>query len=370
MRYFIFLIFFTNLLFSDWQEGVKLFKEKKYKEAIPHFQMVVDAIPEGFSGHYMLGLCYLYLNEYEKAIESLKRVVELKPEEGEAAHKYLTVLMMQKKFNQAYNFVKSYREEYIPKELRGDFYKLGGLASYNAQDYEKAINLLQKAEALVDGDEVPFNLGLAALQSQNYELAAQAFQKSYQRNPKNIKALQFRVQSLIELGRISNNQNEKMKNYNSAFQEAQKLLKEKEDFETLILAGETALGLQKYEDALHYFDKAKNFKQNDGYLYLYMGQAYSNLGKNNDALSSLEQAVQFLPDQKKKVALNQIGYVYEKMKNYDKAVEYYKKTGNDKKILEIEEKKKLEEQNKKADEQLKEYEKKLKEQEKKKQEVK
>ncbi len=366
MRYFIFFVFFTNLLFSDWQEGVNLFKEKKYKEAIPHFQIVVEAIPEGFSGHYMLGLCYLYLNDYDKAMESLKRAVELKPEEGEAAHKYLTVLMMQKKYSQAHNFVKSYREEYIPKELRGDFYKLGGLASYSVQDYEKAINLLQKAEALIDGDEVPFNLGLAALQSKNYELAAQAFQKAHQRNQKNIKALQYRVQALIELGRISNTQNEKMKNYNNAFQEAQKLLKEKEDFETLILIGEVALGLQKYEDALNYFDRAKDFKKSDGYLYLYMGQAYSNLGKNEDALSSLEQAYQLLPEQKKKIALNQIGYVYEKMKSYDKAMEYYKRTGNDKKVLEIEEKKKLEEHNRKAEEQLKEYEKKLKEQGKKK----
>ncbi len=366
MKKLFFIFLFSSLIFADWNEGVKLFKEKKYKEAIPHFKEVADNIPEGFSGWYMLGLCHLYLNDYDKASENLKKAIELKPEEGDAAYKYLTVLMKQKKYGEATSFVKNYREEYIPKEVRGDYYKLAGLAFLKSQDFSKATDFLQKAEALIDGDEVPYYLGLAALQNQNYDMAIQSFQKAITRNPKNIDALDYKIKSLIEKGRTTNIQNEKIKFYNMALQDCIKLLKEKETFENYLMAGESALGAQKYEDALNFLEKAKNFNKNDGYVYLYIGQAQSSLEKNQEALNNLEQAAKLLPEDKKRIAYNQLGFVYEKIKDFDKAIEFYKKINNEKKIKDVEEKKKIEVENKKADEALKEYERKKAEQEKKK----
>lgn len=365
-KIFLIVIFITSFLFSDWQEGVQLFKEKKFKEAIPHFQQVVEAIPEGFSGYYMLGLCHLYLNDLEKAAEYLKKATQLKPEEGDAAYKYLTVLMKQKKYDQAYQFSKNCREENIPKEARGDYYKLAGLAAFKSQDFGKAINFLQKAEALIDGDEVPYYLGISALQNQNYELSIQSFQKAYSRNPKNVDALFYKIRALIEQGRNSDSQNEKIKYYNSALMDCFKLIKEKESFENYLLAGEAALGAQKYEDAINFLEKAKSFNKNDGYVYLYLGQAQSNLEKNTEAINSLNQAVLLLPEDKKRIGYNQIGFIYEKMKDFDNAKKNYEKAKNEKKIKEIEEKKVLDEQNKKADQELKEYERKKAEQEKKK----
>lgn len=367
MKKFLFLmLLISSFLFSGWNEGVQLFKEKKYREAIPHFQQVVEAIPEGSSGWYMLGLCHLYLNDLDKASEALKKATQLKPEDGDAAHKYITVLMKQKKYDVAYNFVRGYREEYIPKEIRGDFYKLAGLASLKSGDYEKAMHFLQKAEAVIDGDEVPYYLGLAALQSQNYDLAVSSFQKAYSKNPKNTEALYYKSKALIEHGRSTTSQNEKIKYYNMALQDGQKLIKEKENFENYMLLGEAALGAQKYEEAIGFFEKAKSFNKNDGYVYLYIGQAKSSLEKFDEALNYLNQAATMLPEDKKRIAYNQIGYVYDKKKDFKNAIEYYKKAGNDKKVQEVQEKIKMEEQNKKADEALKEYEKKKTEQEKKK----
>lgn len=364
-KHFLFLILISHFLFADWQEGVKLFKEKKYKEAIPHFKQVVEAIPDGFSGYYMLGLCYLYLNDLENANETLKKATQLKPEEGEAAHKYLTVIMKQKKYVDGCNFVKNYREEYVPKEIKGDYYKLAGLACFKAEDFQKAINFLEKAEAMIDGDEIPYYLGISALQNQNYNVSIQYLQKAYMRNPKNTSALFYKIRALIEQARSMSSQNEKIKNYNLALQDCQKLIRQEENFENYLLSGEAALGAQKYNDALNFLEKAKSFNKNDGYLYLYTGQALSLLEKDSEALISLSQAVNLLPEQKKRIALNQIGFIYEKTKDFDKAKEYYKKAGNEKKLKEIEEKKLIEEQNKKADQELKEYERKKAEQEKK-----
>jgi tetratricopeptide (TPR) repeat protein len=365
-KFFLFLFLISSIIIADWNEGVQLFKGKKYKEAIPHFQQVVEAIPNGFSGWYMLGLCYLYLNDFEKASEALKKATQLKPEEGDAAYKYLTVLMKQKKYSEAYTFVKNYREGNIPTEVRGDYYKLSGLASLKEKDFSLAADFLQKAEALVDGDEVPYYLGISAIQTQNYDLAIQSFQKAITRNPKNIDAITYKIKATIEKGRASDNQNEKIKYYNMALQDSSKLLKEKENFENYLLAGEAALGAQKYEDALNFLEKAKTFNKNDGYVYLYIGQAQSSLEKNQEAINSLSQAAILLPEDKKRIAYNQIGFIYEKIKDFDKAIEFYKKTNNEKKIKEVEEKKKIEAENKKADEALKEYEKKKAEQEKKK----
>lgn len=367
MKKFILLILLISVFaFSGWNEGVQLFKEKKYREAIPHFEEVVKNLPDGYSGHYMLGLCYLYLNDLENATESLKKATQLKPEEGDAAYKYITVLMKQKKYDTAYNFAKNYREEYIPKEVRGDFYKLAGLASLKSNDMAKATAFLQKAEALIDGDEVPYYLGLAALQNQDWQLAIQSLQKAYTKNPQNTDALFYKAKALIEQGRASSSQNEKIKYYNMALQDCQKLIKDKENFENLMLAGEAALGAQRYDEAIGYFEKAKGINKNDGYVYLYLGQAKSSLDKYDEAINYLNQAVILLPEEKKRICYNQMGYVYDKKKDFKNAIEYYKKARNDKKIEEIQEKIKMEEQNKKADEALKEYEKKKAEQEKKK----
>lgn len=364
-KYFLFLILISHFLFGDWQEGVKLFKEKKYKEAIPHFKQVIEAIPDGYSGYYMLGLCYLQLNELENANEMLKKANQLKPDEGDVAYKYLTVVMKQKKYGDGCIFVKNYREEYVPKELKGDYYKLAGLACFKSEDFQSAVNFLEKAEAMVDGDEVPYYLGISALQNQNYDTSIQYLQKAYMRNPKNIDALFYKIRALIEQARSKSSKSEKLKNYNLAFQDSQKLIKEKENFENYLLAGEAALGAQRYDEALNFLEKAKGFNKNDGYVYLYIGQAQSNLEKNQEALISLNQSVNLLPEQKKRIALNQIAFIYEKIKDFDKAKEYYKKAGNEEKQKQIEEKKLIEEQNKKADQELKEYERKKAEQEKK-----
>lgn len=364
-------IFFLSLLitviaFSGWQEGVQLFKEKKFKEAIPHFEDVVKNLPDGYSGHYMLGLCYFYLNDLNKAAESLKRAVELKPQEGEVGHKYLTVLIKQKKYEEAHSFVKNYKEEYVPKELKGEFYKLAGIACYKVQDWKYAKSFFEKAEAMVNGDEVPYYLGISAFQLQEYDIAVDSFQKAYQRNPKNIDALENKVKVLLEWGRVLREPDEKIKKYSLAYQEAIKLLKEREDFDHLLTVSEAALGAQKYQEALSYLEKALQIKKNDGYVFLYRGQAYSNLEKYEESIESLNQALNYLPEEKKKIAYNQLGFVYEKLKNFDKAKENYILAKNDKKAQEMDLKKKMEEENKKAEEALKEYEKKKKEQEQKK----
>lgn len=60
--------------------GVALTEQKRYEEAVEHFQHSIRLDPDSDKAHYGLGLSYAHLGETDKAVKHLREVVRLKPQ--------------------------------------------------------------------------------------------------------------------------------------------------------------------------------------------------------------------------------------------------------------------------------------------------
>jgi len=60
-----------------FDEGMKLYNEEKYAEAIQKLQMAVQSNPKGVDAHFYLGLCYLLTDSTDRAIEHLRQAIAL-----------------------------------------------------------------------------------------------------------------------------------------------------------------------------------------------------------------------------------------------------------------------------------------------------
>jgi Ca-activated chloride channel family protein len=63
--------------------GKSLYKKGKYKEAREHFQKEVGKVPDSAVNHYNLGAAHLRTGEYDSAVESLSKALELEREDPE-----------------------------------------------------------------------------------------------------------------------------------------------------------------------------------------------------------------------------------------------------------------------------------------------
>ena len=63
---------------KNFAEGLALFNNKNYEEAIKKFRRVTELDPEGYAGYEDLGICYFFLNQYEEAMKYFDKVLTLK----------------------------------------------------------------------------------------------------------------------------------------------------------------------------------------------------------------------------------------------------------------------------------------------------
>ncbi len=73
-----------NLSFELLNEGVKLYKDGKYRDAVQKLQRTAGISLNSFMAQYYLGLSFIGLKKYEEAIPPLQLSVELEPEHIQA----------------------------------------------------------------------------------------------------------------------------------------------------------------------------------------------------------------------------------------------------------------------------------------------
>jgi tetratricopeptide (TPR) repeat protein len=86
---------YQNEAHYAYEEGLALFNQGKYTEAIPHFQRAIELDPEYSSPYLYLGRSYLILSRWTDAIQPLRTAFRLSPTEfkGEAVSLLLDALI-------------------------------------------------------------------------------------------------------------------------------------------------------------------------------------------------------------------------------------------------------------------------------------
>jgi tetratricopeptide (TPR) repeat protein len=62
--------------------AMNLMDQHKFSEAIPIFRHLIEANPNDWSLHYMVGQCYRYTKSYSDAVESLDKAASLKSDDA------------------------------------------------------------------------------------------------------------------------------------------------------------------------------------------------------------------------------------------------------------------------------------------------
>jgi len=272
---------------GDYQKGVSFYKQGQYAKAAAEFEKIVQENPKYEDGFRILGDSYLKLKRYNDAAGAFQKAVQLNA-------------------NNAVSFLGL------------------GLAYYNADRYRDAIAALVRAEKLVRSPRDQHVL---------YRTRGSAYF--------NLKQFDEAIADLVRANSIQRANYQDVLQLGIAYYQTGNMAEaEKHLRQALALDGNSAEA-KKYLNQLDYGSalsaiEAKNFPKAVSLLTQHLrdnpqdGDAWFNLGLaklfSNDTKGAEEaflQATRTAPNSWQ--AYDRLGYIYEKGKNYTKALQFYRK---------------------------------------------
>jgi tetratricopeptide (TPR) repeat protein len=188
-----------------------------------------------------------------------------------------------------------------------------------------------------------------------------AFKRAFEINPKDAAVGRNAVKAGIAAARRAESASQKTQYYGQAAAIADQVAAASPNFEHKLLAGEAWLGAKQYQKALGWFNQAKADQPQNALVHYYIAQSKTSLNQLDGAIADLQAALKVGPPAKLRTQIyNQMGYVYDKKKDYGRAASAYGEAGNSRKKAEMEQKGDAQEQNLAADQEKAEFARKLK----------
>lgn len=284
------LVFLTQgYLKADWKQAVAYYNQGKYEKAIEEIKPVVEANPTWETGHRILGLSYLNLKRYEQAESSLARAVQLKSTAFSVYLGLAEVYAKLEKFNKVPEVLTA-GEPYAKSPSSEQMYSLRhlrGSAYFRQKRYSEAARDLAEAVKLKPNDFSDlYQLGASYYFAGRYNDAITILSKADAMKPGDTT-----LHSLLA----------------NSYQKQ----------------GAADLKSKQYAKAVSDLTKAAEYNQKDGAIYYNLGTAYIFLNKYDEAEKALMRARELLPNNPD--ILDRLGFIYEKRKQYAKALDTYQK---------------------------------------------
>jgi tetratricopeptide (TPR) repeat protein len=305
----------------------------------------------------MLGVSQRALGQLSPAITSLRKAVEL--DGAQASYKMALgqALLQAQQYQNAYDLLKPIGINSVDAAHRSNYALLFAQSATKTNRPDEAINVLT-AQARADGKNARLQQALGAAYNANGDdaNAFTAFSKAFELNPRDQSSGRNAVRAGIVAARRSSSASTKGRYYTGSAQVAERLATSFPTFDHQLLAGEAWLGAKNYEKAESWFVKAKGQQPSNALVYFYLAQCKTSTGNLNEAISDLQQALNLKPSEKvRKQIYNQGGYVYDKMKNYDRAIQWYQNAGNSSMVSQMSTKAEAAAQNLAADQECAEF---------------
>ncbi len=322
---------------AEWNKGLEAYKNKDWATAVKEFEEVTKTNPDYAGAYYMLGVSQRALGQLSPAIASLRKAVEL--DGAQASYKIALgqALLQANQFQNAYQLLKPLNLSSLESSHRSSYALLFAQAATKTNRPGEAISVLN-AQVGADGRNARLYQALGAAQNAAGDdgKAYSAFSKAFELNPKDQTSGRNAVRAGIVAARRTSSASQKATYYKGSAQVAERLAASAPSFDHQLLAGEAWLGAKDYTKAQSWFDKAKGQQPNNALVFYYLAQCKTSTGNLNGAIADLQQALSVRPSQDVRAKIyNQGGYVYDKMKNYSKASEWYQNGGNSSKVTEM-----------------------------------
>ena len=308
---------------GDFIKGASYFAQGKYDLAIKEYEEELRGDPNYVQGHYIVGLCYARLRNYDKAIESLKKAQALDGKDFQIALALAQAYFDGQRYPELNAAITTAAEN---AHHASDLEKLRSLraaALFNQQDYAQA---QPELKAAVGSDphnaSLQAQLGIADFHLQKYDDAISALKTATTLNPDDMQAALFLGETYFAKAASQAELREKNRGFTEALRVAQKWVeKQPPSFEALSLAGRSALALKHYSDSVSFLKQAADLRPELPTLQFELGQAYAFEGQLPEAEAALTKASQSLTQEPALFSI--LGFVLEKQNKLEAAEAAY-----------------------------------------------
>ena len=232
------------------EEGKTYYNNEEYDKAIEIFKKVVELYPNDNDNYYWLGRSYYQNEQYEEAINSLLKAIQLVPNSPE----YWAMLGISYGINgQIEEAIKSLlKAAELNPDDSSNWYNLG-YAYINNEQYQESIEpLLKAAELNPDDSSNWYNLGYAYINNEQYQESIEPLLKATELNP--------------------------------------------DDRESWCFLGNSYLALKDNNNAVYSFERAIEINPNYSDAWNNYGVALQRLNRIDEAISAYSKALQIDPN--------------------------------------------------------------------------
>jgi tetratricopeptide (TPR) repeat protein len=325
---------------AEWNKGLEAYNKKDYATAVKEFEEVTKTNPDYAGAYYMLGVSQQAQGQLSPAVANFRKAVEMAPDDVSFKVALGGGLLQGKQYQEAYSTLKPLQIGSMDAKYRSRYALLFAQAATKTGRSEEAISVLS-GQIRADSSNAKLNqaLGVAYNDTGDDGQAFAAFKRAYELDPKDQSSGRSAVYAGIAAARRSNSNQQKARYYTDAAGMAERLANSSPTFEHKLLAGEARLGAKQYSQALSWFDQAQSMQPQNVLVHYYRAQCNTSMGKLDSALGDLQKALQIGASGKLRTQIySQMGYVYDKKKDYDRAIGAYGEAGNQRKVAEMQQK--------------------------------
>ena len=256
--------------FEEFKQGRSRYNEKRYKEAITHFEKAVQSEPQNSIYPNWLGWTYILNNQPEKALIYLKKSNNSKPRASN--YKGLGRIYLRK--GDCEQAVSCYRQwaELAPEDW--DAYYSTGIAYFRLEKYDEALKQFKRANSKKKTQAAYIGIGDVYVMLEKYTDAVNMYKQAAECAPDNPS--------------------------------------------TYIMIGGTYFRMKKYQDAVSYYEKACSIKETPAAL-IGMGRSYDMLDNIEKADEKFRQALNSESEAVSRAVRISYAGMYLRRKDYKKA---------------------------------------------------
>ena len=350
----VFLIMFATLpALAGWDEGVAAFSKKDFKTAESEFQELVNQTPDGWRGHYMLGLSLEQLKRKEEALHHLRKAYDLNPNDLSIKIALGRAYSNVRRYSDVTSLLNSVDSSSLPAKQQAAFFQIRGQAKFKTGDVPGATGDFKKLAELRPNDaQAQYTYATTALQAGQVDASIRGLSKAVKLAPDNADMTRAYAQVQIRKARESgNNKTAKKTAYLKAAELASKLVAKDPSYENQMLKISAELGAGSYTRAIETGKTATASPSATWLAYYYLGQAYTSAGQFAQAEAPLNTAKSKVSSPKDlKSVQRQLGFAYEKQKKYAASIAAYQNAGDQAGVTRVSENEKTENFNKQVEE--------------------
>ena len=322
---------------AGWDEGVAAFKAQNYAQAVEEFRAVVEAQPEWPGGHRMLGQSLLKLDRTQEALTHLRKAYDLGPDDVAVQMVLGQAYVQAGRYSDASELLGKVNAASLPKAQQGALHQMRAIAYDKTGQSTQAMQEMSRAVQLDPNDAgMQYQYGTMLFNNGDTSSAVGALEKAASLDSGDAKKQKAYADALLRYAREQQGA-AKDGAYRKAASAASRLVAANASFDNLMLLGGAQLGAGSYAEAASTFQSAAGKNSRDWLPLYYIGQAQTNLSSYGAAEQALQKALTLTETTADRNRIwSQLGFVYEKQKNFAQAKTAYGKAGNNAAVARVE----------------------------------